>query len=98
MPVLRTAIIEQSCRFASGAADFGDMLSSVWAVASRYGAGYLPPEHQDALHGWLCIAIVAEIEAVERIDEEADQLVADLLLEPSRNALRERVRAFINAG
>lgn len=98
LPRLREAVSVASMAFWADDLSFGDIATDVWGVAHRHGADFLPDDHRDILRDWLYSLLTEQIDAAEEIQRTADALVRNLLREPSRAILRERVRGFVRAG
>lgn len=71
---------------------FPEAVAELMALAHRRGAGYLPEAVYDDLREWLAETLLNEA----CLAEEATALVQRLLREPSREAMRNAVREFLN--
>lgn len=95
-PRLREMVVARSILFWTDARDFVDLMDEVWLEARRLGAGLLPEEHEDALRDWLYALMTEQIDAAEKIAEDAERLVAGLMREPSRAVIRDAVGRFVS--
>lgn len=97
-PRLRDLVIARSIEFWADDLGFVEIMAEVWCYALTLGGGFLPQDHQDALRDWLYAFLTEQIDAAEKIQQDADDLVLSLLREPSREVLRASVRGFVRAG
>ena len=94
MPVLASEITRLAAELADDRLSFGEAMAELMSLAHRRGAGYLPDQVHDDLREWLSTTLLDE--ACRAGDVAA--LVHSLLREPSRDAMRQRIREFIDDG
>jgi hypothetical protein len=96
IPRLRQMVIARSILFWTEDRPFLDLADEIWLEGIRLGSGLLPEDHQEALRDWLYAFLTEQIDAAEKIADDAEKLVIGLLREPSRKVLRGAVDRFVS--